>query len=411
VRATIENVHVARRATTTIPDHRVRELALVFLKLGTTAFGGPAAHIAMMEDELVRRRAWLTREELLDLVSAAALLPGPSSTEVAIYIGYRRGGWRGLLLGGLFFIMPAALIVTAIAWAYVRFGRLPAVGGVLYGIKAVIIAVVAQALVAFGRTAIKSRWLLALGVAAAAANVLGASPLAVLLCAGVVSAAGPMVRHEKKDEKKGPDEKKDEKKSASLLWPGALGVTSGASVVATASAPVGLTKLFLVFLKIGAIVFGSGYVLLAFLRADLVARTHWLTESQLVDAVAVGQLTPGPVFTTATFVGYVVAGIPGAIVATVGIFLPSFVLVAISGRLIPRLRRSRIAGAFLDGVNVASLALMGVVGVQLARAAIVDLPSAALAVLSGAALFRRRINSAWLVLAGGAVGALVQWLR
>jgi chromate transporter len=378
----------------------VRELALVFLKLGTTAFGGPAAHIAMMEDELVRRRAWLTREELLDLVSAAALIPGPSSTEVAIYIGYRRGGWRGLLLGGLCFIMPAALIVTSIAWAYVRFGRLPAVGGVLYGIKAIIIAVVAQALVAFGRTAIKSRWLLALGVAAAAANVLGASPLVVLLCAGVVSAAGPIVRHEKK-----------EKNDPSLLWPGALGVTSGASIVATASAPVGLTKLFLVFLKIGAIVFGSGYVLLAFLRADLVDRTHWLTESQLVDAVAVGQLTPGPVFTTATFVGYVVAGIPGAIVATVGIFLPSFVLVAISGRLIPRLRRSRIAGAFLDGVNVASLALMGVVGVQLARAAIVDVPSAGLAVLSGAALLRWRINSAWLVLAGGAVGALVQWLR
>ncbi|MDB5213585.1 MAG: chromate transporter, chromate ion transporter family [Myxococcaceae bacterium] len=378
----------------------MRELALVFLKLGTTAFGGPAAHIAMMEDELVRRRAWLTREELLDLVSAAALIPGPSSTEVAIYIGYRRGGWRGLLLGGLCFIMPAALIVTAIAWAYVRFGRLPAVGGVLYGIKAIIIAVVAQALVAFGRTAIKSRWLLALGVAAAAANVLGASPLVVLLCAGVVSAAGPIVRHEKK-----------EKNDPSLLWPGALGVTSGASIVATASAPVGLTKLFLVFLKIGAIVFGSGYVLLAFLRADLVDRTHWLTESQLVDAVAVGQLTPGPVFTTATFVGYVVAGIPGAIVATVGIFLPSFVLVAISGRLIPRLRRSRIAGAFLDGVNVASLALMGVVGVQLARAAIVDVPSAGLAVLSGAALLRWRINSAWLVLAGGAVGALVQWLR
>ncbi|MEA2749773.1 MAG: chromate transporter [Myxococcales bacterium] len=378
----------------------MRELALVFLKLGTTAFGGPAAHIAMMEDELVRRRAWLTREELLDLVSAAALIPGPSSTEVAIYIGYRRGGWRGLLLGGLCFIMPAALIVTSIAWAYVRFGRLPAVGGVLYGIKAIIIAVVAQALVAFGRTAIKSRWLLALGVAAAAANVLGASPLVVLLCAGVVSAAGPIVRHEKK-----------EKNDPSLLWPGALGVTSGASIVATASAPVGLTKLFLVFLKIGAIVFGSGYVLLAFLRADLVDRTHWLTESQLVDAVAVGQLTPGPVFTTATFVGYVVAGIPGAIVATVGIFLPSFVLVAISGRLIPRLRRSRIAGAFLDGVNVASLALMGVVGVQLARAAIVDVPSAGLAVLSGAALLRWRINSAWLVLAGGAVGALVQWLR
>ena len=385
----------------------MRELALVFLKLGTTAFGGPAAHIAMMEDELVRRRAWLTREELLDLVSAAALIPGPSSTEVAIYIGYRRGGWRGLLLGGLCFILPAALIVTAIAWAYVRFGRLPAVGGVLYGVKAVIIAVIAQALVAFGRTAIKSRWLLALGIAAALASALGASPVLVLLGTGLVWALGPIVRRPKG--------------AASLLWPGALGATSltsatsvtgsAAGMAATASVPVGLTKLFLVFLKIGAVVFGSGYVLLAFLRADLVGKTHWLTESQLVDAVAVGQLTPGPVFTTATFIGYVVAGAPGALVATIGIFLPSFVLVAVSGPLVPRLRRSPIAGAFLDGVNVASLALMGVVGVQLARASIVDVPSGALALLSGVALFRWRINSAWLVLAGGALGALSQWLR
>jgi chromate transporter len=376
----------------------VRELAFVFLRLGTTAFGGPAAHIAMMEDELVRRRAWLTREELLDLVGAAGLIPGPSSTEVAIYIGYRRAGWRGLVLGGLCFIMPAALMVTAIAWAYVRFGRLPAVGGVLYGIKAVIIAIVGQALVAFGRTAIKSRWLLALGVAAAAANALGVSPVLVLVGAGIVRAAGPVVRRTNGG-------------TTSPMWPGVLGVTGAASVTAAASAPAGLTKLFLVFLKIGAIVFGSGYVLLAFLRADLVQNTHWLTESQLVDAVAVGQLTPGPVFTTATFIGYVVAGLPGALVATIGIFLPSFLLVAVSGPLIPRLRRSPLAGAFLDGVNVASFALMGVVGVQLARASIVDIPTAALAVLAAGVLFRWRVNSAWLVLGGGAVGALLQWLR
>ncbi len=381
---------------------RVKELALVFLKLGTTAFGGPAAHIAMMEDELVRRRAWLTRAELLDLVSAASLIPGPSSTQVAIYIGYRRGGWRGLLLAGLCFIMPAALIVTAIAWAYVRFGRLPAVGGALYGVKAVIIAVVAQALVAFGATALRSRWLLVLGVGAAIASLSGVSPLQVLVAAGLTCAVGPLVQ------RKGGG-------AASLLWPGALGAlgpsAGAAGGAATTIAPVGLAKLFLVFLKLGAIVFGSGYVLLAFLRADLVDRTHWLTESQLVDAVAVGQVTPGPVFTTATFIGYVVAGVPGAIIATVGIFLPSFVLVAASGPLIPRLRRSPVAGAFLDGVNVASLALMGVVGVQLARASIVDVPSAALALLSGVALFRWRVNSAWLVVAGGGLGALVQWLR
>jgi len=388
----------------------VRELALVFLRLGTTAFGGPAAHIAMMENELVRRRAWLTREELLDLVGAAGLIPGPSSTEVALYIGYRRAGWRGLLLGGLCFIMPAALMVTAIAWAYVRFGRLPAVSGVLYGIKAVIIAIVAQALVAFGRTAIKSRWLLLLGAGAAAADALGASPVLVLAAAGLVRALGVIARRPKSD---GDDDSAGAKTSA--LWPGGAtglsGISAAGGAMASAAAPVSISKLFLVFLKIGAVVFGSGYVLLAFLRTDLVQSTHWLTEAQLVDAVAVGQFTPGPVFTTATFIGYVVGGVPGAIAATIGIFLPSFLLVAVSGPLIPRLRRSPVAGAFLDGVNVASLALMAVVGVQLGRAAIVDVPTALLAVASAAALFRWRINSAWLVLGGGLAGALVLGLR
>src|SRR5580658_4460770 len=318
----------------------VRELALAFLRLGTTAFGGPAAHIAMMEDEFVRRRAWLTREQFLDLVGAAGLIPGPSSTEVAIYVGYRRAGWRGLLVAGLCFILPAAFMVTAIAWAYVRYGRLPAVGGVLYGVKAVIIAIVAHALVAFGRTAITSAWLAALGVAAALASALGVSPVVVLFAAGLVSATARL---------------RSNARVAALIAPGPI----GASVIT--ATPAVLLKLFLVFLKIGALVFGSGYVLLAFLRTDLVEGTHWLTEPQLIDAVAVGQFTPGPVFTTATFIGYLVAGVPGAIVATLGVFLPSFVLVALSGPLIPRVRRSLIAGAFLDGVNVAAIALMAVV--------------------------------------------------
>jgi chromate transporter len=379
------------RAPVRLEQH-VKELALVFLRLGTTAFGGPAAHIAMMEHEFVRRRAWLTREQFLDLVGAAGLIPGPSSTEVAIYVGYRRAGWRGLLIAGLCFILPAALMVTAIAWAYVRFGRLPAVGGVLYGIKAVIMAIVGQALVTFGRTALKSRWLVALGVAAVIANAFGASPIVVLLGAGIVSAALRVAV----DQNAG---------TASLVWPAALG---GSAVSAT---PTALAKLFLVFLKIGAIVFGSGYVLLAFLRADLVERTHWLTEPQLIDAVAVGQFTPGPVFTTATFIGYVVAGLPGALVATIGIFLPSFVLVAISGPLIPRLRRSRLAGAFLDGVNVASLALIAVVALLLARAAIVDVPAAILALVGATVLFRWRVNSVWIVLGGAVAGAVSQSFR
>jgi chromate transporter len=368
----------------------VKELALIFLRLGTTAFGGPAAHIAMMEDEFVRRRSWLTSEQFLDLVSASSLIPGPSSTEIAIYIGYRRAGWRGLLIAGICFILPAAMIVTAIAWAYVRFGKLPAVGGALYGVKAVIIAIVGFALAAFARTAIKTRWLMLLGILAAIASAFGIPPIAVLLGTGVTTALARAAHGR-------------EKRSAMLILP-ALAVPASTSTG-------GLAKLFFIFLKIGAVVFGSGYVLLAFLRADLVEKTHWLTESQLIDAVAVGQFTPGPVFTTATFIGYLLAGIAGAIVATIGIFLPSFLLVAASGPLIPKLRRSPIASAFLDGVNVASLALMGVVSVQLGRAAIVDVPTLILALVSAAMLWRWRVNSAWLVLGGGLAGVALPWLR
>jgi chromate transporter len=372
------------------PARDVRELARAFLRLGTTAFGGPVAHIAMMEQEFVRRRAWLSREEFLDLVGAAVLIPGPSSTELAIYLGYRRAGWRGLLVAGLCFILPAALMVTTIAWAYVRYGQLPAVSGMLYGVKPVIIAIVAQALLVFGRTAVRSAWLGAIGVAAAFASALGVSPVLVLFAAGAVCAAARA---------------RPEGRMAAWIGPAPLGAT------AVLAAPAGLLKLFLVFLKVGALVFGSGYVLLAFLRGDLVEGTHWLTEPQLIDAVAVGQFTPGPVFTTATFIGYVVAGVPGALVATIGIFLPSFLLVAVSGPLIPRVRRSRIAGAFLDGVSVAAVALMGVAGVQLGRAAIVDVPTALIAAASAAALYRWRVNSAWFVLGGGLLGALFHGLR
>jgi chromate transporter len=370
----------------------LKELALVFLRLGVTAFGGPAAHIAMMEDEFVRRRAWLTRQQFLDLVGAASLIPGPSSTEVAIFIGHRRAGWRGLLIAGLCFILPAALIVTAAAWGYVRFGQLPSAGGVLYGIKAVVIAIVAQALVAFGRTALKSAWLVVLAVGAAVASALGAPPLVVLVAAGLAHCAGRLAAPPAAG-------------AALLGWSPAPGAT------AAAAGTTGLAKVFLVFLKAGAVVFGSGYVLLAFLRADLVEKAHWLTETQLVDAVVVGQFTPGPVFTTATFIGYVVAGFPGALVATVGIFLPSFALVGVSEPMIPRLRSSGVAAAFLDGVNVASLALMGVVGVQLGRAAIVDAQTAILAAASAAVLLRWRVNSAWLVLVGAVLGAVSYWVR
>ncbi len=371
------------------------ELAWLFARLGFTTFGGPAAHIAMMEDEVVRRRGWMTRERLLDLIGAANLIPGPTSTELAIHIGHDRAGWPGLIVAGACFILPAVAIVLAIAWAYVRFGALPAVGGVLYGVKPVIIAVVAQALWGLGRSAVRSVWLGAVGLAALAASLAGTDELVVLAAAGAAVALG--------------------RASVRRMAPPAAGwaplslagATTGTA--AGAATAVGLGPLFWVFLKIGAVLFGSGYVLLAFLRSDLVERLHWLTEAQLLDAVAVGQVTPGPVFTTATFVGYVLGGGGGAAVATLGIFLPAFVFVAISGPLVLRIRNSPSAGAVLDGVNVASLGLMAAVALELGRAAVVDVPTAAIAAAGAAALIRYRLNSAWLVLGGAVVGAAVTY--
>jgi len=369
------------------------ELAALFLRLGATSFGGPAAHIAMMEDEVVRRRGWLTRAEFLDLLGATNLIPGPNSTELAIHIGHRRAGWPGLLVAGACFIVPAMLIVLALAWAYVRFGRLPEAAGLLYGVKPVVIAIVLQALLGLARAAVKSPTLGVAGAAAVAATAAGVHELVVLGAVGMAIAllgwAG---------------ERTSPGRSAPCVGPLAAPIAAAGAGVGAAA--FGLGPLFLFFLKVGSVLFGSGYVLLAFLRADLVTRWGWLTEGQLIDAVAVGQVTPGPLFTTATFIGYVLGGLRGGLVATLGIFLPAFVFVAASGPLVPRLRRSPVAGAFLDGVNVASLALMAVVTWQLGRSALVDLPTVTLALVSGVLLLRYRINSAWLVLAGAAVGIL-----
>jgi chromate transporter len=389
----------------------LRELAVLFLKLGTIAFGGPAAHIAMMEDEVVRRRGWLTREQFLDYLGATNLIPGPNSTEMAIHIGYGRRRWPGLIVAGVCFILPAALIVSGFAWAYVRFGTVPAAAGVLYGVKPVVIAIVVQALWGLGRSAVRTVWLGVLGAGSVLAIVFGAHELVVLAAAGAIAPLAGVVRRLRTSVGGG---------SLPLLavvsWPslraaeagGAGGAGGAVAGAAAMSASVGLWPLFGVFVKVGAVLFGSGYVLLAFLRADLVQRFHWLTERQLLDAVAVGQVTPGPVFTTATFIGYVLAGGAGAVIATVGIFLPAFVFVAASGRLVPRLRRSPTAGAVLDGINVASLALMAVVTWHLGRAALVDWSSMALALVSALVLLRYRVNSAWLVLAGGIVGVLLE---
>ena len=382
-----------------IREASLGEIALVFLKLGTIAFGGPAAHLAMMEEEFVRRRRWLTHAEFLDRLATANLIPGPSSTEVAIFVGQMKGGWRGLIVAGCCFIIPAAVIVSLIAWAYVRFGSLPRAEGVLYAIKPSVVAIVMQALGKLGRTGVKTVPPAVIAAIAAALSFWGVSPLLILVLAGLASTAfWPL---------------KNRWIVASVGIPNSLGLpkvlASAAAVTAAGLAvPVSLMRLFLSFLKVGSVVFGSGYVLLAFLQTEFVGRLHWLTDKQLIDAVAVGQFTPGPLFTTATFIGYLVAGWMGAVMATVGIFLPGFLLVAASGPLIPRLRKSAAVAAALDGAVAASLALMAVVAIQLGRASIVDRTTLIIFGVSLIALLRLRANPAYIVAGAAAVGWLLR---
>ena len=366
----------------------LREVASVFLRLGLVAFGGPAAHIAMMREELVRRRRWVSDAAFVDLLGLTNLIPGPNSTEMAIHLGYVRAGPWGLVLGGVCFIGPAMLIVMALAWAYVRWGALPVATALLYGVKPVIIAIVLQAMWGLARTAVRGPLLAGAFVVAAALALAGVHELLVLFGAGGVAALVA------------PRRRAVAGAVAALAW------ATPARVMAAAAAAGGVTlgTMTLVFLKIGAVLYGSGYVLLAFLRADFVERLGWLTDRQLLDAVAVGQVTPGPVFTTATFIGFLLAGWTGAVLATVAIFLPSFVFVAASRPLLPRLRGSRRAAAFLDGVNVAALGLMAAVTWQLGRAAVVDPLTAALALAAAVLLMRTRVNSVWLLAAGGALG-------
>jgi chromate transporter len=376
------------------------EIALVFLKLGTIAFGGPAAHLAMMEEEFVRRRRWITQAEFLDRLATANLIPGPSSTEVAIFVGQLKRGWRGLIVAGCCFIVPAAVIVTVIAWAYVRFGSLPKAEGVLYAIKPAVVATVIQAVGKLGRTGVRTALLAVIAVLAIVLSLLGLSPVMVLLSAGLVSAAALTMKNRLLSGV-------GFSKIVGLQKVGGLpkAFAAAVTIAATGAAfPAELLRLFLSFLKIGSVVFGSGYVLLAFLQSEFVEHLHWLTDKQLIDAVAVGQFTPGPLFTTATFIGYLVAGWMGAIVATVGIFLPGFVLVAVSGPLIPRLRSSPVVAAALDGVVAGSLALMAVVAWQLGRASIVDRTTMAVFAVSLIVLLRFRVNAAWVVAAAAVVG-------
>jgi chromate transporter len=364
-------------------------LAASFVKLGAIAFGGPAAHVAMIEQEVVARRGWVTQQEFLDFLGLSNLIPGPTSTEMAIYIGQRRRGWAGLLVAGAAFILPSTIMVAALAWAYVRYRSLPQIAGVLYGVKPVVIAVIVQAVFRLSRTALKSAWLVPLWAAASVAAAVGVNGLLIFVLAGLLTAVIFSVRTGRSGQ-------------SALLFAG--GGVAGAS----AAAPFGLKTLFLVFFKIGAILFGGGYVLVAFLRSNLVQGLGWITERQLLDAVAVGQVTPGPISTAATFLGFILGGFSGAAVATVAIFLPAFLLVAFTGPFVSKIRSSPLAAAVLDGINVAALAIIVVVTWQLGRAAIVDWTTLVIAVVSGLLLIRWRVNSAWLVAAGAAAGAVAQ---
>ncbi len=381
------------------------ELAILFLRLGVTAFGGPAAHIAMMRDEVVDRRKWLTDAEFLDLLAATNLIPGPNSTEMAIHLGYRRGGIAGLALAGICFILPAALIVLPIAWAYARYGETPQAAWLAYGIAPVIIAIVVQALIKLGRAAVTGVAPALLGAVAAMLSIGGVNELLLL---GGGAAAGLAVAGARSLGSGRPTGG-----AAAAVWAVAVAAggaclhAAGAATAAATAVPVTLARLTLFFLKVGSVLFGSGYVLLAFLRADLTERWGWLTDQQLIDAVTVGQVTPGPVFTTATFIGYLLGGVPGAVLATVAIFLPGFVFVAITQPIIPKLRASTLMGGALDGVVAASLGLMLAVTWQLAQAAITDAATAGVAAAAAVILVVWKPNSTWLILAGAVAGWLL----
>ena len=374
---------------------RLKEIAKVFLRLGILAFGGPAAHIAMMDEEIVQKKKWIDRTKFMDLIGATNLIPGPNSTELAIHLGYERGGVLGLFIAGICFICPAMFIVLAFAVGYVRYGTIPNVEGILYGVKPVIIAIVFQALLRLGKSVIKGYLAVSVASIVIVGSFLGVSEIPLLLMAGTLVMA---VKN------------RDQFSSRTLMLYPLPFLTVTNAVLLKNRIDMGLGRLFLTFLKIGSVLYGSGYVLLAFLESEFIRAFPVISEKQLLDAVAIGQLTPGPVFTTATFIGYLVLGIPGALVSTAGIFLPSFLLVWLLKPLIPKIRQSKWAGGLLDGVNIASLGLMTAVTVRLGMASLVDLLSVSLFALSLFILTKFKINSAWIIIAGGAIGFISQFL-
>jgi chromate transporter len=379
-------------ARTTGSKNRLGEIAFAFLRLGFIAFGGAVTHIALMQEEFVRRRGWLSREEFVDRVGAVNLLPGPSSTEMAIYLGQLRGGFPGLLVAGTAFILPSALLMCVMAWAYVRYGALPQIAGGLWGVKPVVVVLIAQAVWSLGKTVLKSRELMVIAAIVLGLAEMHVATLALLIGTGVAWIVANRFGLSR-----------DPQNGIAAVAGGAAGVASGAATAAATTSGV-----FVYFLKIGALLFGSGYVLLAVLREDLVTRMHWLAESQLLDGIAVSQATPGPFFTVATFLGYVLSGWRGAGVATVGMFIPAFLYVSVTANVLPGVRKSPTAGAFLDGVNAAAVALMALVGFQFAREAVVTPLAVVMVAVSAVLAFRFRVNSAWLILGGAVCGLLAK---
>ena len=374
-------------------SERLREVSLLFLKLGAFSFGGPAVYIALMHHETVHRHRWIDEQRFLDLVGTTNVIPGPNATEMAIHLGLIRAGWRGLIAAGTLFILPGMAATLLVAWAYVTYGSIPEVGWVLYGVKPVVIGMVIEALWNLGRKGIKGPTTAIVGMGIVALYLLGFNEIALLFGGAAVVLIAYSGRR--------------------LIKHGLFAVASIPALVQislttlnAAIIPFSQTALLLSFLKIGSVLFGSGYVLLAFLRSEFVVNLGWLTDQQVLDAVVAGQITPGPVFSSATFIGYLVGGWPSALLATLGIFLPSFLFVGLLSRILPFVRKSPWAATFLDGVNVASLGLMAGVTVQLGQTAIIDIFTVVLTLITLFVIFRYRVNSVWLILGGGLMGAI-----
>ena len=365
----------------------LKEVGSLFFKLGCIAFGGPASHVAMMEDEIVKKRKWISQQHFLDLMGATNLIPGPNSTEMTMHCGHERAGWKGLFVAGASFIFPAVVITMVFAYLYQEYGKLPAVEPFIYGIKPAVIAIILSAVYRLGKKALKNVELGILGVLTLVVSLLGVNEILALFGCGFVG----------------------------LLWYFIKSSTTKLNSFAplpilSLLASSGALKVLFTFLKVGALLYGSGYVLFAYLDAELV-NTGLLTRQELIDAVAVGQFTPGPVLSTATFIGYQLYGFWGAIAATVGIFLPSFIFVLILNPIVPKMRKSKVIGAFLDAVNIAAVAVIIAVCFEMAKESINDWRTILIAVLSILAVFGlKKMNSAFVVLGGAILGYLLTFI-